>query len=353
MKSINSMKDYLIIGLILLFAGCGSKAPDFYTFKKIDAHTHIYAKSPRIMELAQQDNFRLLTIVTESRSRDYIDEQLGFALYQKKNFPNSIWFTTAFSMEGFGQPDWTEKTIKRLKEDFDKGAIAVKVWKDIGMVFKNDQGKFIMIDDPAFDPILDFIESQNKTLTTHIGEPKNCWLPLDSMTVNIDKRYYKKHPEYHMYLHPEYPSYDEIMRHRNNMLKKHPNLRVIGCHLGSVEWSVDELAKLLDAYPNFAADVAARMPHLQVQNREKVRNFFIKYQDRIVYGTDDEISESDDLQKMLDKFHYYWLKHWKYFSSDSIMTSSDNKFRGLALPETVLRKLYYENALKWYPGFKQ
>ena len=211
-----------------------------------------------------------------------------------------------------------------------------------------------MIDDPAFDPVLEFIASQEKTLVAHIGEPKNCWLPVDSMTVNNDKKYFKRHPEYHMYLHPEYPSHQEITKHRDNMLKKHPTLKVVGCHLGSLEWSVDELAKRLDTYPNFAVDVAARICHFQVQDREKVRDFLIKYQDRVIYGTDNEISEIDDLQMRVDEFHNIWLNHWEYFATNSIMTSTivNNEFQGLDLPETVLRKIYHGNAAKWYPGVK-
>lgn len=157
-----------------------------------------------------------------------------------------------------------------------------------------------------------------------------------------------------MYLHPEYPSHQEITKHRDNMLKKHPTLKVVGCHLGSLEWSVDELAKRLDTYQNFAVDVAARICHFQVQDREKVRGFLIKYQDRVIYGTDNEISEIDDLQKRVDEFHNIWLNHWEYFATNSIMTSTivNNEFQGLALPETVLRKIYHGNASKWYPGVK-
>ncbi len=347
-------KYFMVFAMSLTLAGCSPKPVDFYSLSKIDAHSHIYTKNPLVMELAKKNNFKWLSVTTESRSQEYIDEQLDFAIYQKENYPNSIWFTTAFSMEDFGKPNWISKTIARLQKDFDNGAIAVKVWKDIGMVFKDEHGKFIMIDDPTFDPVLDFIASQGKTLVAHIGEPKNCWLPVDSMTVNNDKKYFSSHPEYHMYLHSEYPSHQEIIMHRDNMLRKHPTLKVVGCHLGSLEWSVDELAKRLDAYPNFAVDVAARICHFQVQDREKVRDFIIKYQDRIIYGTDNEISESDDLKKRLDEFHNIWLNHWEYFATDAIMTSPivDNEFKGLALPETVLRKIYFENAVKWYPGIK-
>ena len=70
------------------------------------------------------------------------------------------------------------------------------------------------------------------------------------------------------------------------MLERYPTLKVVGCHLGSLEYDVDELAKRLDRYPNLAVDLAARLVHLQIQPRDKVRAFILKYQDRILYGTD-------------------------------------------------------------------
>ncbi len=343
---------FMAIAVSVMLPSCGTTPVDFYSIPKIDAHSHIYTKSPLVMDLAQNAQFKWFSITTESRSQVYIDEQLEFAIYQKDKFPNTLDFSTAFTMENFGNPQWAKTTIERLQQDFSRGAIAVKVWKDIGMVFRDAAGKFIMIDDPKFDPVLEFIASQGKTLVAHIGEPKNCWLPVDSMTVNNDKKYFKRHPEYHMYLHPEYPSHQEIIHHRDNMLKKHPNLRVIGCHLGSLEWDVNEIGKRLDNYSNFAVDMAARICHFQVQDREKVRNFLIKYQDRIIYGTDNELSEKDDIIKMTEIFHQIWLNHWDYFATDKMMKSTivDNQFQGLALPEEVLRKIYYENARKWYPG---
>jgi hypothetical protein len=96
-----------------------------------------------------------------------------------------------------------------------------------------------MIDDPRFDRILDFIEKNDITVIGHLGEPKNCWLPVDQMTIAGDKNYFTANPGYHMYLHPEFPSYEAQINARDNMLRKHPGLRFVGAHLGSLEWNVD------------------------------------------------------------------------------------------------------------------
>lgn len=344
---------FIIIALSnLIFMKCSQKPIDFYSIPKIDAHTHFETDNSVFLKLAQEDSFQFLSITTYSHSRELIDQQLNHAIGLKENNPSNFNFTTTFSMEDFDSPNWEENVITKLKEDFNKGAIAVKVWKDIGMVFKDKDGSFIMIDDTRFDKILNFIASEGKTLVAHIAEPRNCWLPIDSMTVNNDKKYFKNHPEYHMFLHPNYPSYEELIKHRDNMLAKHPNLRVVGCHLGSIEWDTDKLALRLDQYPNFSVDLAARICHFQVQDREKVRDFVIKYEDRILYGTDIEVHEEAVQEDSFEQSHEIYLDDWEYFTTDHTM-SNDNvakPFQGLSLPESVIRKIYFENAKKSYPG---
>jgi predicted TIM-barrel fold metal-dependent hydrolase len=173
------------------------------------------------------------------------------------------------------------------------------------------------------------------------------------MTVSSDSNYFAEHPEYHMFLHPEYPSYEEQIRARDHLLAKYPDLRFIGCHLGSLEWNVDSLAKRLDKYPNMAVDMSARICHLQyqsAQNRKRVRDFCIKYQDRLLYGTDTGDESNSDPERFKKRMHATWMDDWKYFTSDKGMTSElfRGKFIGLQLPKEVVNKIYSENAIKWY-----
>lgn len=346
---------FTVLGIIaFIFSSCSVNKEDLYTkIPKIDAHVHIRTADTAIIHAAMAENFKFFTICTRASSQEYIDEQLYFAKKIHEQFPQVLSYATTFSMENFEDPDWQEEVIKKLKKDFEEGAIALKVWKDIGMTFRDSLGNFIMIYDKLFDPIFDFVIENNITVVAHIGEPRNCWLPFDSMTVNNDRNYYKEHPQYHMYLHPDYPSYEEQIASRDSLLAKHPDLRLVGAHLGSLEWSVDELARRLDLYPNFAVDMAARVCHFQVQDRQKVQNFIIKYQDRLLYGTDFIINEENDLQERKTRMKDEWQADWKYFSTDKEMSSPNvnDPFKGLDLDEKVLRKIYYENAMKWYPGF--
>jgi predicted TIM-barrel fold metal-dependent hydrolase len=158
-----------------------------------------------------------------------------------------------------------------------------------------------------------------------------------------------------MYLHPEYPSYDDQVNARDNMLEKHPNIRFVGVHLGSLEWDVDELAKRLDKFPNMAVDMAERICHLQyqtVKSRQKVYDFMVKYQDRLIYATDNWVSKSSDPAEYKKRIHERRISDWRYFVTDDDMNVSDfaEKLKGLKLPKDVIDKIYRKNAEKWFPG---
>ena len=337
--------------LTMIVSCSGNKSVNYNDFPKIDAHVHVRTENPMVMEIAKAHNFKYLSIATGSGSQGSIDKQVDITKKVKEIHPNQLAFTTTFSMENFENPGWQESVIARLKKDFEEGAIAVKVWKDIGMTFQDSLGNFIMIDDSRFDPVLDFIADNGKTLVAHIGEPKNCWLPLDSMTVINDKKYFEEHPQYHMYLHPDYPSYERQVESRDNVLANHPNLTLVGAHLGSLEWSVGELAKRLDQFPNFAVDMAARVCHFQVQDRQKVKDFIIKYQDRLLYSTDLVINDNMEIEKRMSQLEDEWQSDWKYFTTAEEMSSPnvEGAFQGLGLSEDVLKNIYYNNTLKWYP----
>ena len=349
----HSYKPVLIscLAVSLLLVSCTRNASELYPrMQKIDAHVHIRTDDPAVMEFAASEGFRLLTINTRSSSREYIDEQRQYAMDMKQQYPESIAWLATFSMEGFEEPGWAEGVIQKLREDVDRGAVGFKIWKDVGMTFRDSLGRFVFLDDPLFEPILEYMESTGLTLLTHIGEPMNCWLPVDSMTVNSDKSYFSENPQYHMYLHPDYPSHERLMESRDQVLARHPDLLMVGAHLGSLEWDVDVLAQRLDRYPNFAVDLAARVCHLQVQDRDKVLDFIHRYQDRILYATDMGVS-GDGFESRKSWIGQEWRSDWSYFATDSLMTSDkvDGEFMGLDLDRRVLRKIYSANALSWYP----
>ena len=130
-------------------------------------------------------------------------------------------------------------------------------------------------------------------------------------------------------------------------------MKVVGAHLGSMEVDVDQIAQRFDKYPNFAVDTAARVDYLMMQKPEKVRAFLIKYQDRVVYGTDNVLYPSDKTEDVLKDWAARYERDWRYFSGDAEVTFDGRDDEGPAPAEGVLRKLYHDNAVKWIPGIVQ
>lgn len=331
---------------------------DFQKVNKADTHVHIFTEGDAFMAQAAKDNMKVVTVCVDvDNSMDSIRKQQHFSLIQKKNHPSTVEFAASFSVEGWDDPAWTDRTMAWLDSAIDQGAVAVKVWKNIGMVYRDKDNKLIMIDDARFDPIFRMLADRNITLLGHLGEPKNCWLPLDQMTTNNDSAYFSEHPQYHMYMHPELPSYEEQIAARDRMLKKNPDITFVAAHLGSLEWSVDEMAEHLDTFPNMALDMAARMGQLFYQthtDRGKVREFFLKYQDRLIYATDLAAEGKVNNAALSKELHDTWFRDWRYLVTDATMTSAlvDVEFQGLKLPASVVDKVLYRNAQRWFGAFE-
>ena len=352
------MKIQFFLFILLIVAICSCNNGKFYTpedfakVEKIDAHYHIYTNANVSMEQMQKDNFRVLSINTYSGGCERVLDAHLWMKTLNEEYPDRFAYTATFCLDGWDEPGWVENTIAWIDQCVANGAIAVKVWKNVGMEFRNKDSVLVMIDNPQFDPVFRHLANKGIPLVGHLGEPKNCWLPLKEMTTKNDSSYFARNPQYHMYKHPEYPSYEEQMAARDRMLEKNPNLVFIGCHLASLEWSVDELAGFLNRFPNTAVDLAARMGQLFYQSREdreKVRTFFIQYQDRLLYGTD-IIDRGGDATALQNQMHQTWLRDWKYLATNHKMTSNliDGEFRALKLPKEVIDKLYRENAERWY-----
>ncbi len=335
------------------------RVADFAHVRKFDAHVHANVNGPQFLAIARKDGFELMSINVDYPDFPDLKTQSAVAQALKAADPKHFHFATTFTMKGFASPGWTQATNAALDTAFAHGALGVKVWKNIGMVEKDASGNQIFLDDPRFDEVMAHIEQAHVPLIAHQAEPKNCWLPLDQMTTDNDRSYFRDHPEYHMYLHPEQPGYETLMAHRDAFVSRHPGLSFVGAHMASLEWSVDVLAAFLDRYPNATVDLAARMTQVQyqsVRDPAKVRAFFVKYQDRLLYGSDltqnppsaseraqNPPSTSADFAKEADDF---WRSDWAYLATDTTqrIDAINADVPGLALPRTVIDKIYYGNA---------
>jgi predicted TIM-barrel fold metal-dependent hydrolase len=328
---------------------------DFRHVDKIDAHLHLHGTARPFMEQAVRDGFRVLTINVDYPDFPPIEAQQRDAIALRKQYPGRVAFAATFSVANFQAPDWAATQLAHIEAAFAQGAVGVKVWKNVGLTLRDPDGKYVMLDDSRLQPIFDRLERDNRVLLGHQAEPLNCWLPFDKMTVRSDKEYFRAHPQYYMYLHPEVPNHEAQLAARDRMLMQHPKLRFDSVHLASLEWDVDEIAAFLDRFPRANVDVAARMSHLEYQaahDREKVRQFLIRYQDRILYGTDIEVGPTDTDPRIGTEAHQTWLEDWRFLNTSETLHSPefDGDFRGLALPNSVVDKIYSGNARKMFPG---
>ncbi|HEX5410309.1 MAG TPA: amidohydrolase family protein [Terriglobia bacterium] len=354
------------MSVVLLTVACQNQAPQqetksasapaddlagFAAVAPIDTHVHVYKDDPTFVAMVKRLNLRMVNIcVIDDRDPFFksLEPQRSDELKVRSATEGRAAFCTTFSPYEFEQPGFKQKTIKQLNDDFSHGAVAVKIYKVMGMEMKNRAGKYVMPDNPAFEPVYQDIAAHNRTVIAHIAEPDSCWKPPDP--ASPDYSYYKEHPQEYAYTHPEWPSKASILAARDHLLAENPKLRVVGAHLGSMETDVDQIAQRFDRYPNFAVDTAARVQYLMMQPREKVTAFLMKYQDRVIYGTDLGLDANGDAAAAVKEWQQQYLRDWKYFATDELVEYHGKKYQGLKLPGPVVRKIFHDNAVHWFPG---
>ena len=323
----------------------------FAAMRPIDVHVHVFKEDPAFQALLERLNLKLLNILVVDDTLSYrksLEPQIKDALALVRSSHGHIDLCTTLDPYKFSDPSFGAETVKQLDRAFAQGAVAVKIWKNIGMEIKDRDGKFIMPDDPKFRPIYQDIARRGKTLMAHLAEPDVAWGPPDPSDPSWS--YYQENPQWFLYNKPGFPSKQEILKARDQLLAENPNLRVVGVHLGSMEKNLDNIAAHLDRYPNFAVDTAARMEYLMMAPPEKVRAFLVKYQDRVLYGTDLDLLATADVQESLKEWQSTYARDWKFLATDETFDWEGKKVHGLKLPEPVLQKIFRDNALHWIPG---
>jgi predicted TIM-barrel fold metal-dependent hydrolase len=324
--------------------------PGFEQLRKIDVHSHIYEDMPVVNAMLRRINLRVVN-VSNPGTDSHLDFMHRFNAALVKRQPDIFSFASTFDLTTRNQPDYGRRMAKALDETFAQGAAMVKIWKEVGLELKRPDGMFLLPDDAILDPVYAHLASRRKPLLAHLGEPREAWLPLDPN--GIHSGYYSRNPQWHLYGKPEYPTHARLMDARDRILAKHPELVVIGAHIGSLEYDVDEAAKRLEKYPNFHVEVSARTRDLTRQPSSTVRAFFLKYQDRILYGVDrswrpyltPDVTPTDaDRAKFAADLEAQYRRDWAYYAGAGPITYSSETVEGLALPPVVLEKFYWQNA---------
>jgi predicted TIM-barrel fold metal-dependent hydrolase len=240
-------------------------------------------------------------------------------------------------------PGWAQKAVAQLDADVAAGAVGVgEIPKSLGLSIKKPDGSRLKIDDPELDPIWDECAKLGLPVFIHTADPQEFFEPIDytnerwlELSLFADRRY----PQ------DRFPSFETLMTERDNLFRKHKNVTFVAAHLGWHANNLARLSKMLDEMPNVYTEVGAVLYDIGRQPRG-AHDFFVKYQDRILFGKDSFQPE---------EYPYYWRvfeTHDEYFDYYRNYHAFW-KLYGIDLPDTVLKKVYFENALKITKGIPQ
>jgi predicted TIM-barrel fold metal-dependent hydrolase len=325
-------------------------------FPFIDVHNHQFAMADQdLAELtAEMDELNMAVMVNLSgrgfRRFEAEDGSVRYALQEpeyltrvvgnaRANAPGRFVVFTNLGLEGFGEPGWTERAVAQLEADVAAGAQGLKIYKSLGLDAVDAGGNRIAVDDGRLDPIWARCGELGIPVLIHSGEPASFWKPRDGQNERLLEL--MERPE--RYRDPEKVApFEQILSEQHNVFRRHPGTNFINAHLGWLGNDLARLGKLLDELPNVYTEIGAVLAELGRQPRF-AREFLTRHQDRVMFGKDSWRPEEyfvyfRVLETADEYFPYYRRRHafWRMY--------------GMELPDAVLKKLYYKNALRVIPG---
>jgi uncharacterized protein len=307
----------------------------------VDVHGHMRTLSDPATITSMMPALDELNIGVYIAADNLSGETLRRTLETIRASPHSDRFAvmTGIDFRGVG-PGWGERAVRQLEEDIRAGAVGVgEISKALGISITKADGTRLRIDDPELDPVWAAMGRLDVPVLIHTAEPQEFFQPVDyenerwlELALFPDRR---NHGEGRA-------TFEELIDQRDNVFRRHPNTKFIAAHFAYHANDLERAARLLDEFPNVTLEVGAMLHEFGRQPRA-ARDFFVRYQDRVLFGKDAfqpseypyfwRVFETDD-----EYFDYYRDYHafWKLY--------------GMALPDEVLRKLYYENALRLYPA---
>ena len=304
----------------------------------IDVHNHQFdmpiKNLPKLV--SEMDSLHMAFMINLSGFRGlYLRKSLENI---KKNAPTRFGLFLNIDFEDIDDKFFSETQVALIDSAVKAGVMGLKVYKSLGLTSKDNKGARIAINDIRLDPIWKACGDNNIPVLIHSGEPASFWNPKDK----FNERWLELRQKPNRYRDPEInPSFEEVIAEQHDVFRKHPNTTFINAHLGWMGNDLDRLGEHLDLYPNVLTEIGAVLAEI---GRQPIRakQFFTTYQDRILFGKDSyNVSEYYTYFRVLetnDEYFEYYRKrhaHWRMY--------------GLALPDSVLKKLYYKNALKLFP----
>lgn len=299
----------------------------------------------------------------------------------RKKFGGRLILFFMLDARNSARPTFFDDAVRDLAYAASQGVQGVKVWKDLGMYARDHAGKLIAADDPRLDPFWRKCGELKLPVLMHTADEEEYWRPLTYNSYHYGTR---QESDQH-YRNSEIPKWDELIRQRDAVLERHPHTNFIGAHMGSQSLHLDQLGQTLERRPNFHVETAGRLRILGRLNPQAVRDFFVKYEDRILFGTDDLVlmksvkprntanftvyPRDDSIWELVDPADAEGVERWQrraaenysqylqYFETERLDLYDPNHFAttwlripGIHLPDKTLEKLYYGNAARLIPG---
>ena len=308
----------------------------------IDIHNHQFDMPVKDLSdlVSEMDSLNMAFMVNLSGFRG---QYLKMCLDNiKKNAPERLGVFVNLNWENIDSDTFLENNIKILRDAKKDGAIGLKVYKSLGLTDKDSSGNRIAVNDPRIDPIWEECGKLGFPVLIHSADPASFWKPKDKN----NERWLELKQKPNRYRNPDFfPSFESIIAEQHNVFEKHPKTTFINAHLGWMGNDLDRLSSHLDKYPNVVTEIGAVLAELGRQPK-RARKFFIDHQDKILFGKDAynqqeyytyfRVLETED-----EYFDYYRKRHafWKMY--------------GLGLPDSILKKVYYKNALRILPSINK
>ena len=305
----------------------------------IDVHNHQWNMGS--MDLStltnEMDKMNMKVMVNLSGSNGNELKQMSTNV--KEHYPNRFIIFANINFNGVGEQGWTENAVRQLETDVKNGANGLKIFKNLGFSVKDKNGARVAVDDPRLDAIWDKAGELKIPVLIHTADPEPFWEPLDEhnerwleLVIHPDRKRGPDNPE----------PWEKLIEEQHRMFKKHPKTTFIAAHFGWYPNNLTKLGQLLDDMPNVNVEFGAVIAELGRQPKA-ARAFFEKYQDRIMFGKDSWVPEEYDTYfRVLETEDEYFPYHKKYHAFW--------RMYGLGLPDAILKKVYYKNALRIIPN---
>ena len=328
-------------------------APHSAHLHRIDVHTHLSLGAlPQLFSL--MDRFDFAHVVDLSGSSP--DGRLAGHLAQAVASNGRVSVFMTFPVHELLSPGFGDRIASQLARAKDMGVKGFKIPKGLGLGYEDPGGNLLAVDDARLDPVFDACARLDLPVAIHVADPKAFWLPADQNNERSEEL--AVHPGWSFYGQPV-PSWSELLDALERRIARHPHTTFISVHFGNAAEDPDRVARMLRAYPNLFIDTAARIPEFGRHSPEKMRAFFVEFQDRILYGTDLGVgvepfdlmlgSSGPDLPSATDVARFF-TSSYRYFETADRNFESPTPIQGrwtisgIDLPPSVLRKIYGDNA---------